>query len=72
MMCGGAVNTRNSNAGLVVTEAREARTIVRASATALWGSARMCWTTSCCRRRSHGQCRLTRPLKPDMKGESMR
>ena len=40
-----AVSTRNSNASLVVTEAWEARTVARASATAPWGSARMCWTT---------------------------
>ena len=43
------VSTRNSNARLVVTQAWEARTTARASATAPWGSARMCWTMACCR-----------------------
>ena len=44
-----AVSTRNSNARWVVTGAWEARTVARASATAPWGSARMCRTTVCCR-----------------------
>ena len=44
-----ALSTRSSNARLVVTEAWEARTVARASATVPWGSARMCWTMACCR-----------------------